>query len=102
MPFENHARKIAQDHFDSAKLIDAAARSIHVLHTDAYALDSACKFSQFLAQLLPDARPFFLGEIGAEHANVSRNNPSTSVAGLLLQRSSFFFHFCLGCQYPVS
>ena len=68
--FKDHARQITQHHFDPAELIDASARTIHILHADTDSLNRGSKLSEPPAQLLSDGAPFVLTELAPEHADM--------------------------------
>lgn len=71
--FKYHARQTTQHHFDPAELIDASARTVHILHADTDSLNRECEFSELSAQLHPDCVPFVLAEISPEHADMRGN-----------------------------
>ena len=84
--FEHHARKIAQDHFDPAHFIDAAAGTVDILHTHTDPFDRVGKFFEPPTQSLPDERPLVLAQTNAEHPDVGWNQPYISTAGFSLIR----------------
>ena len=77
LDFETPAitQKHSQSDFlvDSAQLIDAAARSIHILRANADALDRPCEFAEFGAELAPDVLPVLAGLASAEAETVVSN-----------------------------
>src|SRR5690349_1074628 len=70
LALEHHARQTAQDDFDSARLIDAATRSVHIVYANTDALDEARVFSKFGAELASDVVSLDGSEIGLGRANV--------------------------------
>ena len=54
---DHDARKAAQDDFDAAQNVDAAARAVDIAHPDSNALDGARVLSELLAESSPDVGP---------------------------------------------
>jgi hypothetical protein len=78
---EEHARKVAQDYFDPAQLIHAAARSIHVLYADTDALNGGRELPELFSELPANVLFFVATEIHSHHADVSWNQRRSCAAG---------------------
>src|SRR6185295_13518663 len=66
---EYHAGQSAQNDLDAARLIDTAARTVHILQANADALDGALVFSEFDAELASDVVPLDRPEIALCRTN---------------------------------
>jgi hypothetical protein len=76
--FEYDARMITQHDFNSACLINAATRAIHVPDANGYPLDGIGKLAELRAQFPPDVLALGSGEMRAQHANMRGNRDSRS------------------------
>jgi hypothetical protein len=82
-----HARKTAQDHFDTAHLIDATPGAVHILYANADAFDGGRVLSELHAKSLPDICAVILIEFDSGYPDIRRNLRRIRAAGPPLQRS---------------
>src|SRR4029079_12305618 len=69
----HNARKIIQDHLDTAQQIHTPARTVHVAHADGNSLDGTRMLSKHLAEPSSDVHAVVVIERDAVHSNVGGN-----------------------------
>ncbi len=84
-----HARQTAEDHLDPADVIDAAPRAIHVLQTNADALNRGRELSQPQAELPPDIGPVIRTQLDSAGSDVGGDQWGVDADGLPLHRSGY-------------
>lgn len=84
---DDYAREIAQNHFDAAHPIDAAAGAVHIFHADADAFDESRILAKLLAKSLPDVCPIIVIEVNSGKADIRRNPRRIHALNFPLQSS---------------